>query len=144
MNAALMDFASMISLNSTAQIAWDQYFLSGCRFGETRGIFEIEKPKKRIIFPTKDARIVVILHRDHRVYYSSLVDAYAPFLLPPTESDIRQTVQAYFRARFTLELSVRPIHAKYYDEKNTPIIACYAQVQKGVVWFREYEKSDIY
>jgi len=97
MNAALMDFASLISVNSVAQIDWEQYILHDCTFYQTRGSLEAAKVKTRVIFPIKDAQIMVMLHKDHTIYYSSRSTSYAPFLLPPTENDIRHDVQAYFR-----------------------------------------------
>lgn len=69
-NAALMDYASMISFNSKAQFDWDRYILRDCAFYKTHGEREIEKEKKRVNFPIKDASIVVTLHKNHKIYYS--------------------------------------------------------------------------
>lgn len=161
-NAAFMDFGSLVSLNTPHPSRGlpagepspllrgegkkddinppspprrrdgdevDNYPLSGCKWLETKGALEIQEKKKKQVFPTKDASIQVILHENHRIYYSSKEDKYQTFLLPPTEEDIRHFVQSYFRDRYSLEVSVRPVHDKYFED-DRPFVACNAQVQK--------------
>jgi len=141
MNAAFMDFGSLVSLNNRNGIDWEDYPFKNCRFYETSGALEFKEPKKQRFFPTKDARLIVVLHRDHKVYYSSDTAEYIPFILPPTEGNIRHFVQSHFRDRYGLELSVRPIHDKYF-ENDSPFIVCNAQVQKGNPSFSEYRKEN--
>lgn len=142
MNAALMDFASLVSVNNISGVNWDDYPLTECIFGKTRGVLETEKSKVRTIFPTKDAQIVVILHENHRKYYSSKRGSYSPFLLPATEGDIRHAVQEYFRENYGLEVSVRPVHTRYFRD-DMPFVECRAQVQSGKVIFEEYTKENL-
>lgn len=135
MNAAFMDFGSMVSLNikPSDDNKWKKntkdYPLSDCLWLKTHGTLEIREKKKKTVFPTKDASIIVVLHENHRIYYSSTEGEYQSFLLPPTENDIRHAIQDFFRSKFNLELSVRPIHDKYF-ENDRPFVVCNAQVQK--------------
>lgn len=135
MNAAFMDFGSLISVNTkpSDKTQWGvieaKYPLADCKWMNTSGILEIQEKKKKQIFPTKDASIIVILHENHKTYFSSSNKEYKPFILPPTEEDIRHFVQEYFRTHYNLELSVRPVHDKYF-ENDQPFVVCNAQVQK--------------
>lgn len=140
-NAAFMDFGSIVSLNNKSGIDWEDYPFKDCRFYKMLGSLEIEQKKKQRVFPTKDAQIVVVLHRDHKVYYSPTNGKYEPFVLPQTEGDIRHHVQEYFRTKYNLELSVRPVHDKYF-ENDQPYIICNAQVQKGNPNFPQYKKEN--
>lgn len=135
MNAAFMDFGSKVSLNTkpSSDTEWRElskkYPLNDCLWFKTQGALEIREKKKKTIFPTKDVHIKVVLHENHRIYYSSIEREYQPFILPPTETNIRQTVQEYFRTKHHLELSVRPVHDKYFED-DEPFVVCNAQVQK--------------
>lgn len=147
MNAAFMDFGSIVSLNAkpSDENEWtrimENYPLDGCKWFETEGTLEVQEKKKKLIFPTKDASIRVVLHENHKTYYSSSEKEYRPFELPPTEGDIRHHVQEYFRTNYGLELSVRPVHDKFFED-DKPFVVCNAQVQKGKVLFAEYRKED--
>jgi len=56
--------------------------------------------------------------------------AYSHFVLEPSEDrDTRKYVQKYFREKYTLELSVRPIHRKWISEEGRAYINVNAQVQ---------------
>ena len=166
-NAACMDFGSLVSVNNTPSIhsphpnpllegegvkseknlpspsrrrVGDEednvkkelgdgdYPFPDCKWHLTHGSLEVSEKKKKRIFPTKDASIKVVLHENHTLYYSSKDTCYEPFLLPPTEGDIRHSVQDYFRTHYHLELSVRPIHKKYFED-NKPFVMCNAQIQ---------------
>jgi adenine-specific DNA glycosylase len=76
-NAACMDFGSLVSLNQKPSSVQDwmalehSYPLQGCKWIESRGMYEIQAPKKKRVFPTKDASIRVVLHENHTLYYSS-------------------------------------------------------------------------
>lgn len=141
-NGALMDFASLYSKNSKSSIDHAASPFQACRFKNTSGELEIEVKKSVVYFPQKDAQIEVILHENHRKYYSSSRAEYAPFHLPPTQDDIRKYVQEYFRANHGLELSVRPVHRKEY-RNDIPYVTMNAQVQAGAPDFPSYGKSEI-
>ena len=130
MNAILMDFGSIISLGRPDHIDFTQYPLPGCAFGMSHGASEQVESIRRVVFPRVDASIVVILHHDHRTYYSTDRDQYQPFILPPTSDDPRHSVQDYFREKHSLEVSVRPIRWRGYHE-NIPYMICNAQIQTG-------------
>ena len=70
-NNALMDFASMIDLKNPSSIDWDHHPIPHGLFYETRGGMEPQETKVSQSFPIPDATVVVILHQDHRVYYSA-------------------------------------------------------------------------
>lgn len=146
-NAAFMDFGSRISLNvkPLEESGWikilKDYPLDDCLWIKTYGEFEVQEKKKKMIFPTRDARIKVILHENHKVYYSSLECEYESFILPPTEENIRHHVQEYFRTQYNLELSVRPLHDKYFED-DRPFVVCNAQIQKGQALFAKYRKEN--
>lgn len=103
-------------------------------------------PKKTSIsFPTPDAQVVVTLNQDHRIYYSLDSEVYSPFTLPPAEHrDTRRYIQDYFRSKYGLELSVRPIHRKWLSQDGKPYIAVNAQIQVGTSdIFEQYSKKDM-
>ena len=142
-----MDFGALVSLNTkpSGEKEWKElskkYPLSGCQWLKTCGTLEIQKKKKKLIFPSKDAQIRVVLHENHRIYYSSVKQDYQPFTLPPTQSNVRHFIQEYFRTEYGLELSVRPVHDKYF-ENDQPYVVCNAQVQKGGALFVKYRKEN--
>lgn len=142
-----MDFGSLVSLNTkpSEENGWKKilkdYPLENCLWIKTQGTFELQEKKKKGVFPTRDASIKVILHENHKVYYSSLECEYESFILPPTEENIRHHVQEYFREKYSLELSVRPIHDKYFED-DRPFVVCNAQIQKGRTSFRKYRKEN--
>ena len=159
-NNALMDFASLVDLKNPTHINWGDYPLQSGKFYETRWTLEIVETKKTESFPIPDATIIVILHKDHKIYYSSgeqlssylrndlqFTDSdYSPFLLAPAlHRDTRKYVQDYFREKYSLELSVRPVHKKWLSQDEKPYIAVNAQIQVGQPEFEIYEKkSDIF
>jgi hypothetical protein len=65
-----MDFASLVDLKNPSAIDWENYPIKNGKFYETRGSLEPIEVKKTTSFPIPDATVVVILHRDHKVYYS--------------------------------------------------------------------------
>jgi A/G-specific adenine glycosylase len=144
-NNALMDFASIIDKKNPETIDWDTYFLRESAFYETRGSLEPKVTKKISSFPIPDATILVILHENHKLYYSPAInEQYVPFTLAPgLTRDTRKYVQEYFRTHYALELSVRPVHKKWLSKDGKPYIAVNAQVQVGKMeQFRTFEKKE--
>lgn len=138
-----MDFAATVDLKNPNSIDWKNYPIQSGIWYDTRGSLEPQEVKKAESFPTPDATLVVILHQDHRAYYSEDSTSYIPFILPPSLSrDTRKYVQDTFREKYSLELSVRPAHKKWLSEDGKPYIAVNAQIQTGTHDFREYSKSD--
>lgn len=130
-NNALMDFAATIDLKNPDSIDWEDYPIKSGVFYETRGKLEPREEKKSRTFPIPDATIIVILHQDHRDYYiPQYSDTYTPFILPAAlHRDTRLSVQEYFRRFHFLELSVRPVHAKWLAADGRAYIAVNAQIQ---------------
>ena len=120
-----MDFGALIS-TSWEKLDKENYPLRECLWFQTEG--EIEKKSKDStsrsqahlagmtgnLPPEKGGtgglrgKLLVFLHESHKSYWSSLSSSYEPFLIEPTGSDDRRTVQDYFSATFGLEVSVRP------------------------------------
>ncbi len=65
-----MDFASMVDLKNPENIDWEKYPIRSGIWYTTRGSLEPREAKKSQSFPLPDATIIVILHKDHKVYYS--------------------------------------------------------------------------
>ena len=141
-NAALMDFANLHSKNQKELVDHLKSPFQNCRFTNTKGSLEETVKKPIRYFPSKDARIVVTLHENHRIYFSSLPDRYAPFTLPPSEEDSRASVQTYFLENHALILSVRPPHKKEYIG-DVPHLFVNAQIQQGMPKFRRFGKGEI-
>ena len=136
-NNALMDWARIMEPKTASLLDVNNYIFTESEFYITNGANEIIEKKISVTFPTPDAQVVVILHQDHRVYYSLSDRSYSPFILPASEDrDTRRYVQDYFRQHYALELSVRPVHKKWLSIDGKPYIAVNAQVQAG--------KSDIF
>jgi hypothetical protein len=139
-----MDFAATIDLKNPDTIDWTHYPIQSGVWYETRGSLEPRDMKKPETFPTPDASVIVVLHEDHRIYYSEKTDEYIPFILPPALSrDTRKYVQDVFRERYGLELSVRPAHKKWISRDGNPYIMVNAQIQAGEKSvFRNYSKQE--
>ena len=141
-NMALMDLARLVSHNSVSRVDWDTYPLSGCRFWQTRGSEEVSVPRVSSVFPTRDARIVAVLHAGHAAYYSSESVDYQPFILPPTDGDVRHAVQEHFRDAYGVEVSVRPIRRRGYH-RDAPYIIVNTQWQTGSLPFSAFAREDM-
>ncbi len=125
-----MDFSSLVDKNELGKIIWDEYIFQESLFYIQKGIHEPVKEKKSISFPTPDAQIKVILHQDHKEYYSENKENYTPFILNPSLTrDTRAYVQDFFRKHYGLELSVRPVHKKWISDEGKPYIEVNAQIQ---------------
>ncbi len=143
-NNALMDFAAMLDLKNSENINWENYPIKWWLFYETRGANEQKEEKKSLSFPIPDATIIITLHKDHKIYYSSKIEEYTPFILPPAlHRDTRKYIQEYFRKEYNLELSVRPVKMKWLDSNGNPYIAINAQIQTGIQSFQTFTKIQI-
>ena len=65
-----MDFAATLDLKNPLNIDWGSYPIQSGVFYETRGSLEPVEVKKSLSFPIPDAEVIVILHKDHKIYYS--------------------------------------------------------------------------
>ncbi len=141
-NNGLMDFSRMIDSRPIDEKYWEDYPIkSGKRF-ETRGAQKLIVQKAKENFPVPDAKIVVILHENHVKYFSQNSENFEPFILSPSESrDTREYVKNFFREHFQLEVSVRPVHKKWFSQKEEPFVAVNVQIQTGKHHFTEFSKS---
>lgn len=142
-NNGLMDFARMIDNKNPDTIDWDSYPIRSWIFFQTRWSEEKKESKKNNTFPTPDARTIVILHSDHKIYFSFDTHRYTPFILPPAGTrNIRSYVQDFFRAHYGLEVSVRPIRKKWLTDTWEPYIAVNVQIQTGLPAFTQFPSKD--
>ncbi len=83
---------------------------------------------------------LVFLHKDHKRYWSSHKNHYEPFLIAPTDTDNRKSIQDYFTATYGLEVSVRPSfgNGQCGDLK---VQFFHAQIQTGIISLTEYSKQ---
>lgn len=77
-----MDYARLIETGYPGKYNWEEYPLKGSAFYLSKGVNEHIEIKEKKYFPSADAQVVVIIHEDHKKYYSSQKDKYRPFILP--------------------------------------------------------------
>ncbi len=137
LNASLMDFANEVCIKDPrCEICPLQ---AQCVYFQTHGELEETLTRQKSTFPSKSAQTVLILHREHREYFSSKTDRYEPFLLSEP-LNTRARIKAFFAREYGFELAIRPPHAKgYIDEK--PTLFMNAQVLIGSHAFPSYEKA---
>lgn len=137
-NNALMDFGALVS-TTWDKLDKENYPLRDCRWFQTE--WREEPVKKKVMKKSeKWAKLVVFVHEAHKVYWSSLSSSYEPFLIEPTGSDDRRTVQDYFSATFGLEVSVRPsFWSGTFD--GIPVKLFHAQIQTGTLKQKTFSKS---
>lgn len=86
----------------------------------------------------KDARVFVILHENHRKYYSPFRTKFAPFTVPASHNT-RVGIKDWFRDQYGLELSVRPPHKREMID-GKPTLFVNAQILSGEPRFAVFEK----
>lgn len=144
LNAALMDLGSSHCVrNPKCQSCPLQ---KGCAYFHSAGTTEIKKAKKVRNIESAVASTVV-LHQNHREYYSSSTESYAPFYLP-TGVLTRSQIKAHFLDNYSLAVSVRPpsrvfvYQGKSIQQVNVQILAgehTFATFPKSA--FLQYNKS---
>jgi A/G-specific adenine glycosylase len=138
-NNALMDFWALVS-TTFDKIDKASYPLQDCLWFTKQGTLESTK-KKIIRRSEKWAKLVVFLHEAHKVYWSSTLTHYEPFLIEPTHKDDRRTVQDYFTATFGLEVSVRPsFWSGVFEWMSVKLF--HAQIQTGTLKQKTFSKKD--
>ncbi len=141
MNAALMDFSSLIDKNEISLIDFENYPLTESIFYLERWKNEIKPIKTTQKFDKNRAQIIVFLHENHKTYYSSDCDALKPFELWSSTQDHRHVIKDYFIATFWLSLSVRPAFKKLKKAGETYFLY-HAQIQAWKNQFWEFVKDD--
>ncbi|NTW15553.1 MAG: A/G-specific adenine glycosylase [Candidatus Moranbacteria bacterium] len=146
LNAALMDFGSAICVarpkcGACPMKAKCRYYRergsqeSGIRNRESSLRMERRSEQRR----WKDAQVMLILHADHKAYYSSKKSGYAPFLIPSSHNT-RAGIKDWFRRKYGLELAVRPPHGRVVSE-GKPTLLVNAQILLGKPDFPEFGRE---
>ncbi len=86
----------------------------------------------------KPILISVILHENHKKYYSLNKKKYEPFAMPEGVAS-REEIKKYFLKDYNLRISVRPPHKKGINGKITHFVN--AQILLGKHNFYEYRKN---
>jgi hypothetical protein len=142
-----MDYGSSANKKNYQTLETEWLLLKYGQFEESLWTTEIAPIREKFTFPTKDAVIRAILHRDHKLYYVNPENDEIFFSIPPLalswDTDHRNAIKQYFLNIHQLSVSVRPVHTKYFLN-DAPIIEAYVQVQSGQVVFesRTKENSD--
>ena len=138
-NAAMMDFASRLC---TARPKCEMCPLaSRCAYVRTQGQQEIRPTTRRSVFPVRSAQVFLWLHENHRHYYSAEPDQFAMFVLP-LRYNTRDTIKAYFKKQYRLNLAVRPPHRRTYIH-GVPTVFINAQILSGRPEFSIFSKTDM-
>lgn len=140
-NAAMMDFASVIDINDKINISWNDYPLKKSLFYKEKWVSELKIDKVRHNIDKKDSEIVVFLHEEHKEYYSSHDDILEPFLLWKTNWDHRHFIKDIFKEKYNLSLSVRPAYKKISNPKWNYFFY-HAQIQTWNHDFWIFSKKD--
>lgn len=139
LNAAVMDFASSICIKvpRCGECPLRKY----CEYYQTDGVKELTSKKIKEVFPTREASVILTLHKNHKEYYSKNKRKYTAFNLP-SKYNTRETIKEYFQNKYGLTLAVRPPHKKYY-ENGKPQMFINAQILMGNNKFFAYPKNKI-
>lgn len=140
-NAAMMDFSSLIDKNEISQIDFETYPLKESVFYKERGKNEIKPIKTLEKFDKKEAEIYVFIHLSHTIYYSSDYDNFLSFELWKHSWDHRHFIKDFFIENYKLSLSVRPAFKKIKKAGKTYFFY-HAQIQAGKPNFWEFTKND--
>jgi A/G-specific adenine glycosylase len=147
LNAALMDFGSAICTArpkcGACPIRDKCLYLRESGEQESMGV---QLPKRKLNSRGKnskfererfrDAQVMLTLHANHRVYYSSKKRSYAPFIVPSSHNT-RAGIKDWFRDKYGLELSVRPPHDRRIIDSK-PMLFVNAQILLGEQDFTQF------
>jgi A/G-specific adenine glycosylase len=151
LNAAMMDFGSAICAArpkcGTCPLSERCIYFKEQGKSEQRAVNDDRKKNLQSAIDNlqsvgwKDARVFVILHENHKKYYSPHKTKFSPFVVPASHNT-RAGIKDWFRRKYGLELSVRPPHKKeLIDGKPTLIVN--AQILSGAPAFRIFSKDEI-
>lgn len=135
LNGAIMDFASLVCKREP--LCGECPLKQTCMYAKTKGALETRKSKASSDFPTKEALAYVLLHENHKNYFSNN-ESYSPFILEP-EKNSRDAIKKHFLNEFNLTLSVRPPHKKLFIKK-VPVMFIHAQILLGEHSFKVFDK----
>ena len=140
-NGAFMDFANLVCTRkphcSICPLARQ------CVYAQSNGSLEAVVKRGSSQFPSAEAQTILVLHENHRKYFSVESERFVPFVLP-APLNTRPRIREYFARQYGLQLSIRPPRAKgYWQEKPTQLV--FAQILSGSHSFEEFaaEKAKI-
>jgi hypothetical protein len=140
LNASLMDFGSSLCVSRPKCGACP--LASRCVYYKEKGQKEQIVKKTKDIFGESEAeQVMVILHENHRKYFSEGRGVYKPFLLP-TGYVTRQAIKNWFMTKYELTLSVRPPHQKSLTN-NKKTLWVHAQILQGSPSFIMFPKKAV-
>ncbi len=147
MNAALMDFGTALcgarpKCTACPLVMHCIYFReNGNQEHEILHTKKEKKQQKNFLDKGEVSFVVVFLHENHKEYFSSQKNTFQPFFLVANRY-VRADIKAWFREKFSLDVSVRPPHAyALVDEKK--VILVHVQILAGVSKFRTFPREDI-
>lgn len=139
-NAGVMDFGSLVcTKNPKCQECPLQIH---CLYFQESGEKERKILQKKEGFPTKEAQTFLILHENHKKYFSLSRKKFKPFIFTPSLSN-RQEIKQFFSQTFGLTLSIRPPRMKLYIQEK-PTLIVYAQILSGAHTFSLFEPKDVH
>jgi len=137
-NAAVMDFGSLVcAKNPKCEVCPLQ---TRCRYFREDGKRERVKAESAPAFPLREARAFVVLHENHKKYFSSENERFAPFVLPPPRTS-REDIKAFFADRYGLNVAVRPPRARVFVDE-VPTLLIFAQILSGKHRFRVFSYEE--
>jgi A/G-specific adenine glycosylase len=139
LNAALMDFGSLVCTGKPK--CANCPLQKKCEYSKTNGTLEAQKKEENIQFPLTEARVIIFLHQEHKVYYSLQKNNFEPFILP-AGYQTREAVKAWFLEQHGLRVAVRPLHKKTYLKK-APVLLVNAQILLGEHHFYAFSKKQV-
>ena len=139
LNAAVMDFGNDVCVKRPRCDVCP--LAKNCKYFKTKGRLEVSTKKVREHFPTKDAKVYLWLHENHKEYFSKNPDDFEVFVLDAAQSS-REAIKNYFRETYNLDLAVRPPHKKTFID-GKPVMFVNAQILLGSHSFGIFKKSDI-
>lgn len=139
LNAAIMDFGSQIctARPKCANCPLQQK----CVYFRERGKQEVQVQKEKTNFPIQKAQVILFLHENHKLYYSSRKKTFAPFLLSSVYNS-RSAIKSFFLEKYDLHLSVRPPHRKFFLG-GCPTLLVNAQILSGKPSFAIFPKQAV-
>jgi A/G-specific adenine glycosylase len=139
LNASVMDFGSRICVRNPKceECPLKRY----CLYYKTGGTKEMQKKVLSEVFPTKKAFAYVILHENHKNYFSFSCKTFQPFMLPPQENS-RESIKYFFETHYAIKVSVRPPKMKIFI-KERPVLVVYAQILSGEYSFTPFPPAKV-
>jgi len=136
-NAAVMDFGALVCMRNPK--CGECPLASHCVYFQERGENERTAARGKDAFPLQVAQAFVILHENHKKYFSQSKKKCTPFILPPGRTS-REDIKDFFLSKYALKVSVRPPKMKIYVNER-PTLVVYAQVLSGKHRFSDFEPN---